>query len=153
MPELASGAIAQAIARASEAGVARAAIALESLAEAVEEQARANASNGSHPYGTPTPARPGEGPAQISGTLVASIGHAPITKDPAGWATKVGPRQGFSPPYGKRPTPAHLYGYYLETGLRNGTTYPWLKPAADRVVPAAAGILAKAFGGDWVAEA
>lgn len=128
----------------------RSRLALEPLAKAVETQARINASVGKHDYGTPTPARPGTGPAVISGTLKRSVGHTPVEKDPSGWLTKVGPRRGFTPPYGTNPTEAHRYGYFLETGLRNGATYPWLKPAAEFACKiAAVTLFTQVYGANW----
>jgi hypothetical protein len=129
--ELRPGVFTAGFAKLAVEGDARTRLALEPLALAVERQARINASVGRHRYGTKTPAHPGAGPAVISGTLKKSIGHTPIEKYGFGWITKVGPTLGFTPPYGTRPTPADKYGYYLETGLRNGATYPWLKPAAE----------------------
>lgn len=126
-------------------GVVQAGAALLLVAEAVEREARAKASNGQHAYGTPTPASPGQGPAEISGTLKDSIGHTTPVKDLLGWEMKVGPRTGFTPPYGRNPTPADRYGYYLETGLRNGDTYPWLKPAVESVRPEAGPVFARMF--------
>lgn len=99
------------------------------LALAIERQAKVNASSGAHKRNTPTPARPGSGPAVISGTLRRSITHSPVVFTGGGWETKVGTGVGFTPPYGR--TPANRYGLYLETGLRNGSTYPFLKPAFD----------------------
>jgi hypothetical protein len=125
-------------------------MALEPLATAVERQAKINASNGRHTYGTPTPARPGEGPAVISGTLKGSVDHSPVTKDATGWMTKVGPRTGETPPYGGGSTQSHQYGYYLETGLKNGATYPWLKPAADYASKVAAvKLFTEKYGANW----
>ncbi|MFF4644992.1 hypothetical protein [Streptomyces sp. NPDC001389] len=100
---------------------------LTQLANAIERQAKINASSGSHKRGTPTPASPGTGPAVISGTLRRSITHSPVALTGTGWETKVGTGAGISPPYGR--TPASRYGLALETGLRNGVTYPFLKPA------------------------
>lgn len=102
---------------------------LTRLALAIERQAKINASVGAHKRGTPTPARPGSGPAVISGTLRRSLTHSPVVFTGGGWETKVGTGAGISPPYGR--TPASLYGLYLETGLKNGATYPFLKPAFD----------------------
>jgi hypothetical protein len=99
------------------------------LAQSIERQAKVNASSGSHKRGTPTPAQAGSGPAVISGTLRRSLTHSPIVFTGGGWETKVGTAAGISPPYGR--TPASLYGLYLETGLKNGATYPFLKPAFD----------------------
>jgi hypothetical protein len=124
------------LAKLAEQGPIRARELLESLAEAVVEQAKGNTSNGQHAYGTPTPASPGSGPAMISGTLKDSIGHSEPIPNAMGWSLKVGPRPDCYPNYGSGRTPADRYGYYLETGLRNGDTYPWLKPAADKVAAA-----------------
>ncbi|MFE9127104.1 hypothetical protein ACFYOF_17065 [Streptomyces sp. NPDC007148] len=102
---------------------------LTQLALVIERQAKINASVGAHKRGTPTPARPGTGPAVISGTLRRSLTHSPVIFNGRGWETKVGTAAGFTPPYGR--TPASKYGLYLETGLKNGSTYPFLKPAVD----------------------
>jgi len=142
MAELEAGVLRAILARVAEQGALRMAEGLESVAEAIERQARANASNGQHDYGTPTPARPGEGPAQISGTLVESIGHNPVERSIEGWATKVGPRRGHYPEYSSRwrsRVDSSRYGYYLETG-DHGITYPWLKPAADAIGEAAVSV-------------
>lgn len=110
---------------------------LTRLAGAVEKQAKINASNGSHRYGTPTPASPGTGPATISRTLRGSLTHTPIMYMGGGFETRVGTAAGVASPYGSR-TPASKYGMYLERGmLRNGAAYPFLLPAhrfAVRVV-------------------
>ncbi|KAB7850120.1 hypothetical protein [Streptomyces mobaraensis] len=100
---------------------------LTHLALAIERQAKINASVGAHPRGTPTPASPGAGPAVISGTLRRSITHTPVLPSGTGWETKVGTGVGFTPPYGR--TPSSRYGLYLETGLKNGVSYPFLGPA------------------------
>ena len=52
--------------------------ALTMLAGVIEKQAKINASAGAHRYGTPTPARPGTGPAVISGNLRRSLTHTPL---------------------------------------------------------------------------
>jgi hypothetical protein len=101
---------------------------LTGLALAIERQAKINASTGAHKRGTPTPARPGAGPAVVSGTLRRSISHSPVISTGGGWETKVGTAIGFTPPRSR--TPANRYGYYLEEeGLKNGATYPFLRPA------------------------
>jgi len=102
---------------------------LTGIALAVERQAKINASVGAHKRGTRTPASPGTGPAVISGTLRRSITHSPAVFTGRGWEVRVGTAVGFTPPYGR--TPSNKYGYYLETGLKDGATYPFLKPAAD----------------------
>lgn len=121
---------------------------LTQLALAVERQAKINASVGSHTRRTRTPAQPGTGPAVISGTLRRSITHSPIIFTGAGWETKVGTGVGFTPPYGR--TPANKYGFYLETGLKNGSTYPFLKPAATFGIRVVAPVLFQAaFRTGW----
>lgn len=116
-------------------------------AAAVAHQAQTNASTGSHAYGTPTPARPGTGPAKISGTLVNSIAYSTPLPQGVDWVCRIGPRVGMYPAYVGRTskTPSSLYGGYLETGLRNGVTYPWLRPAANIVPIAATTAFAAAF--------
>jgi len=119
------------------------------LARVTERQAKINASSGSHKRGTPTPARPGSGPAVISGTLRRSITHTAVAKTATGWEVRVGTGVGFTPPYGR--TPASQYGLILEkTGLRNGATYPFLFPAANFAMRVAAPALYRtAFGWGW----
>lgn len=106
--------------------------ALTPLALAVERQAKINASSGEHALRTPTPAHPGSGPARISGTLVRSITHSEVTRAATGWEVRVGTATGLFAYY-NRHTPSSKYGYYLETGLRNGRKYPWLAPALHMV--------------------
>jgi hypothetical protein len=138
VPELVPGVPTAVFARLSEQGAVKGRLALEPLALAIERQAKINLSGASHPYGTRTTAQPGVGPALVSGTLRRSVTHTPIV--PAGiggWETKVGIARGVYPPYpyrgrgGGTPkrTPSSRYGAYLERGLRNGATYPWLIPA------------------------
>ena len=129
MTELRPGVFTRLFAEIVADGRAKARTGLIGLALAVEKQAKINASNGSHSYGTPTPASPGLGPAVISGTLRRAITHTPPVFTAGGWESKVGTGVGFTPRYGK--TPANKYGYYLETGLRNGSVYPFLKPAFE----------------------
>jgi hypothetical protein len=124
----------------------RAAVALTQVALAIERQAKINASNGAHPFGTPTPATRGSGPARISGTLVRSITHTRVRPTGGGWECQVGTAQGMFPPYGKNRTPSSLYGLYLETEL----DYPFLEPAFHfgcHVV--APGAFASAYGSGW----
>lgn len=121
---------------------------LMQLALLTERQAKINASVGAHKRRTPTPARPGAGPAVISGTLRRSLTHSAPARTGTGWEVRVGTGIGFTPPYGK--TPANKYGYYLETGLRNGATYPFLLPAAQFVMRIAAPQLYRAaFATGW----
>lgn len=148
VPELRPGEFTAIFAKLSAEGEIRGRIALEPLANAVEKQAKINASSGRHAYGTPTPAHPGSGPAVISGNLRRSITHSPIVQVGTGWETKVGTGVGFTPPYGR--TPANRYGFYLETGLRNGSKYPFLVPAFHFAVRIAAPtIYAAAYGTGW----
>lgn len=53
---------------------------VDETADEVRKRARRNASNGKHKRGTPTPARPGEGPAVISGHLRRNIRVAKTRK-------------------------------------------------------------------------
>lgn len=111
--------------------------------EAVVKQAKVNASNGSHQYGTPTPASPGSGPARISGTLRNSIDRTAAKATADGWTVNVGLVPGRFPPYRKgRSTESSKYGLYLETGLKNGATYPFLLPAT-RMLPVQAEVFFK----------
>lgn len=107
---------------------AKSQLALTRLAIEVEHRAQSDLSRLSHRYGTKTPASPGGPPAKISGNLARSVTHTMVARDGVGWSTRVGTRPGLYPWYSHR-TPANLYGRYLETGLRNGSTYPWLVPA------------------------
>lgn len=124
--------------------------ALEPVALAVETEAKRNASQGEHAYGTPTPARPGSGPARISGTLVRSITHdSPRPSGVGAVSIRVGPAGGLFSPHNRR-TPSSRYGLYLETGLRNGSTYPFLKPALRKVgPPTARAAFAAVFNAGW----
>lgn len=125
-------------------------LALAPVADTVVRQAKINASNGRHARGTPTPARPGTGPAIISRTLVGSLTRTAVTRLRVGnWQVRVGTAPGRKPPYGK--TPSSLYGLYLELGmLRNGAAYPFLRPAgqfAARIV--APQVFTRQFGTGW----
>lgn len=130
MPEFTAAALNRVLAHISQQGRAASRTGLIGLADAVVKQAKLNASSGRHAYGTPTPARPGTGPAVISGTLRNSIDRTAVTLNAAGWEAKVGLVPGRTPPYRKgRGTTSSKYGLFLETGLRNGATYPFLEPA------------------------
>lgn len=105
-------------------------IALTPLADAIVRQAKINASNGRHAYGTPTPARPGLGPATISRTLVNSLDRSTVERQPFGWFVQVGTAINRYPQTYKSKKPSSKYGYILEvTGLKNGNKYPFLYPA------------------------
>lgn len=147
MAELVPGVMRDLFARlAGQADAAGAAV-LEPLAVAIERQAKINASVGQHRYGTKTPARPGAGPARISGTLVQSITYSHPERTAGGWECKVGTADGLYPPYNHR-TPANRYGYYLEVSGagRSRVKYPFLKPAAETVRDTEAhAIIAEAF--------
>jgi hypothetical protein len=120
------------------------------IATALEKQAKINASAGAHAYGTPTPARRGSGPAVISGNLRRSLTHEPIRSlGPGHWNTRVGTGTGFYPSYGGHSrTPANKYGFYLEHGLRNGTTYPFLLPAFRHVTGTGADAIFRSIYGE-----
>jgi len=148
VPELKPGDFTAVFARLNEEGRVRGRIALEPVALAIERQAKINASVGAHKRGSRTPARPGTGPAVISGTLRRSITHSAFVQNGTGWETRVGTAVGFTPPYGR--TPANLYGLYLETGLRNGAVYPFLAPAYPFVIHIVAPQLYRAaYGTGW----
>ena len=115
---------------------------LAELARAIESGAKAELSKTTHPYGKPTAASPGSPPSLVSGTLRRSVTHSAVAMvGPGEWETKVGTGAGFYPPVhhtfrarraaAHANTPSSQYGKYLETGLRNGATYPWLKPVFD----------------------
>jgi hypothetical protein len=125
---------------------------LTELALTVEKQAKINASNGAHKYGTPTPARPGEGPAVISGNLRRAITHTSVRTTATGFEVMVGTAVGFPSTYGSK-TPAGKYGYYLEVkGLVNGAKYPFLQPAFKFTMGVPAQLIyAKNFGTGWKA--
>lgn len=128
---------------------------LDIAAGAVEIAAKIEVSHGSHPYGTPTPARPGAGPAVISSTLRKSITHIPPRFGPGGWYAVVFPKPGLHPVYRsvtgrtvKSTTDSARYGYYLEFG-DHGITYPWLGPAVKKVRPTIPGMFRVAFAEGW----
>jgi len=150
--ELVPGAIAAVFARAAVLAQARTAAALTVTAAAVAHQAQVNASTGSHPYGTPTPAHPGTGPAIISKTLVNSVAFSLPVPRGLGWSCRVGPRVGMFPAYGGRrsTTPSSKYGGYLEHGLKNRATYPWLRPAGHIGSHAAVVAFTRAFALPWI---
>jgi hypothetical protein len=143
--ELSAAAIRAALKRIESQAVKAARTGLIGVGDAVVRQAKTNASNGRHAYGTPTPARPGTGPAVISGTLRNSISRTAVVRDAAGWSTKVGMSPGRYPPYGKGRTASSKYALYLETGLRNGATYPFLGPATQMASIQAAITFGQAF--------
>jgi hypothetical protein len=131
----------------------RAKAALAELALVVEKQAKINASSGAHKYGTKTPAKPGTGPAVISGTLRRAITHTPVKFVGGEFSCYVGMGTGFYPSYGgmKSKTPANKYAMYLEkTGLRNGVRYPFLIPAFKFAMGVPARLIyQEAFGSRW----
>lgn len=110
-------------------GNVRMGAALAELAQVAETRTKQALTIRSHPYRTVTPASPGGPPALVSGTLRRSVTHTRVSVEVTGWFTKVGTGAGFYPPYGgRRRTSSSKYGFYLETGLRNGATYPFLVP-------------------------
>lgn len=132
-PGVLEGLLAERVARAGAANRS----ALAAVARAVETEVKTGLTRTSHPYqawGQRTTASPGGPPALVSGTLRRSITHTAVALDPVGLFTKVGTGVGFYPWYGKNRTPSSMYGKYLETGLRNGATYPFLAPPAERVM-------------------
>jgi hypothetical protein len=129
--ELRPGVFEAVFTRLADRGVATGMAAMTSLALAVERRAKDNLAKSRHRRGMPTAARPGGPPALVSGTLRRSVTHGPPKVGPGEVTVRVGLGAGFYPPYpagGKR-TMSSKYGYYLETGLRNGAKYPFLHPA------------------------
>jgi hypothetical protein len=148
MPELGPGLMSAVFTKLAAEGTTRVPIALEPLATAIVRQAKTNASNGSHQYGTPTPAQPGEGPARISGTLRKSIDRSKVERTATGAEVKIGLVPNQVPPRGG--TASSKYGLYLETGLKNGAKYPFLLPAFQFGVRTIAPVLyRKAYGEGW----
>ncbi|MEV6674570.1 hypothetical protein [Streptomyces sp. NPDC051162] len=151
MPELRPGMFARLFTEIDRDAQLKAHTVISRLAGAVERQAKINASNGAHPYGTPTPARPGTGPAVISGTLRRSLTHTRPVWTGGGWESKVGTTSGRTPPYGRGRTASSRYGLYLETGLRNEVVYPFLGPAFRfGITHVAPQLYRSVFGSGWV---
>ena len=156
--EIRAGVFDDLFAQVAEIAQAKAKTSLTAVAIVAERQAKINVSTGSHKYGTKTPAHPGAGPSVISGTLRRSITHTPTIPTGAGFSAMVGAAPGFYPPYPhhsrgggppKRTMSSH-YGYYQETGLRNGSTYPWLQPACKWALGTpATRLFSDAFAGGW----
>jgi hypothetical protein len=135
-PEMVSGLLAARLARLGVELRAREPVVLVATATAVLERARHNLTAARHPYGTPTPARPGGPPAMISGTLAGALALTKPVMTPLGMILHVGVKSGVYPPYGRgKKTEAAKYGYYLEvTGAgRSRVRYPWLMPAVHAV--------------------
>ena len=84
------------------------------VAAAGEKQAKINASNGSHPRGTKTPASKGQGPAVITGNLRRNITHEPVRQIGTVFESRIGVAGGAG------------YGKYVE-----GLGYVFMKPAAE----------------------
>lgn len=157
--QLRPGVFTEVFAKTAVEGTLRARKATTAMAQATERQAKINVSTGAHPYGTPTPASPGAGPAVISGTLRRCITHTPVAEIAGGWQSRIGPAPGFWPSYGtakhhykpgrKPRADSAKYGYYLETG-DHGYVYPWLAPAL-LVVEITSGpvIMREIFGAPW----
>lgn len=149
--ELTPGVITGILARLGVEAEARAAIALTPLALVVERQAKINASNGQHAYGTRTPSSGDPtGPARISGTLVRAITHSEPQNTGFGWEVLVGMAPGLYPFYNRR-TSASQYAYYLEvTGVRNGRRFPFLEPALNFATHIAVhAVFEQVFGMPW----
>lgn len=148
--ELRPGVFAKLFAGLDAEAKARAKVGLTQLALTVEKQAKINARVGSHKYGTPTPAKPGTGPAVISGTLRRSITHTTVKWSGSGWETRVGMGAGLYPPYGSKRTASSKYALYLETGLKNGAKYPFLRPAFKFAIGVPADLIWRdVFGAGW----
>lgn len=130
-------------------------IALAEVADKIKELARLNASShGRHAWGTPTPAYPGSGPSQISGTLVRSLNRSPVTREVFGYLCQVGTTAGMYPSYGKgvNSKASSKYGYILEVvGCVDGSRYPFLYAAAELGFNFYAPIIyTRKYGDNWV---
>lgn len=151
--EIRSGALAPLFERLAAEALARTTAGVVATANAVERQAKMNASNGRHPYRTATPS-PGdpEGPAIISATLVDSIVHTQPVVGLLGVEVQVGMSPGHFPYYRPKGPPSSRYAYYLEvTGAgKSRHRFPFLVPALHM-----AGHIAvytafrQAFAGGW----
>lgn len=111
---------------------ARGRIALAPLADGIVRKAKANASVGQHPLGTPTPSpgRP-QGPSRISFTLVRSIDRTPVVRFGRGWLCQVGVEKGHIPWYHK--IESSEYAKFLELyGVHGHGQFPFLYPAAEQ---------------------
>lgn len=128
----------------------RGGIALTKLADSIKKQAKINASNGKHARYTPTPATPGKGPAIISKTLVGSLDRSNVSRQVYGYLCRVGTAANRFPNYYPN-VASSTYGYILEvSGLRNGSTFPFLKYAAEFGFDIVAEIIYKeAYGDKW----
>lgn len=127
-------------------------IAVGSIADAIVRAAKEDLAKNTHTYKTRTTATPGGPPALVSGTLRRSVVRTAVTLTALGWETRVGVAAGFYPTYGGKAgrTASSKYGFFLETGLKNGSKYPWLKPAYERVRDTLApGIVATVFTAGW----
>lgn len=129
-------------------------IALTGVADAIKRQAKINASNGKHAFGTPTPATPGLGPAIISRTLVGSIDRTIVTREVFGYLCQIGTAANHFPAYPvrRKEKASSKYGYILEViGCRNGSKYPFLYSAAKFGFEIAApAIYKEKYGDNWI---
>lgn len=95
---------------------------------ALERQAKQNASAGSHPKGTPTPAQRGvTGPAVVSGNLRRNITHERTVRRGTRYIGRVGVARGAP------------YGEHLEQVL----DYQFIQPAAKFVAAVALPVIAR----------
>lgn len=126
-------------------------IALTPLADAIKAEAKKRASNGSHLYGTKTPAFPGSGPARISSTLYRSIDRSVVTREAFGWFCQVGMVPNQYPSTYRSKKSSSQYARILElTGCRNGATYPFLYPAFYWGVTVQAEVIyTEMYGSGW----
>lgn len=148
--ELRPGALSGSVVKLRVTGLSRARRAMTAHALFVERRQKdLVAAGGAHRYGTPTPAHPGSGPAVISGDLRRSITHTPVGEGLA-MESRIGPSATPHSTYrhrNRRGANSAQIGRYLETGLRNGATYPFMAPAFVEAVANAEAIWKQAFGG------
>lgn len=98
-------------------GLRALAMTLTAVTLVAERQAKINASTGTHRRGEPHVPGTGPGPNRVTGNLVRSITHTPLIISGPDLLRRVGTAS--TAPYGE----------WLETGLRNGATYPFLADA------------------------
>jgi len=120
--------------KAEKAGI----YALTQVALAVERRAKINAAQGgTHARDEKTGARPGSGPARVTGALQASI------------FTEL--RKGFGV-YVAAVYPTMIYARAVELGhpkWASGVNYPYLIPAGEEVMTQANAIFTSAFARKW----
>lgn len=119
--------------------------------------------SGTHVAGTPTPASPGNPPALVSGQLRRSISHT-VLKGLAVTTVRIGPAETTRLPYSKKGSRSLTHrvggaggtitngklGLILETGVRGGHRYPFMKEGFDKGIAGREGQWRVVFSRPWV---